>query len=120
MDLDAFRMGMLADVGQRFLGDPVERELDRRAKLDGIPYLDVPARDAEVGLERPGQRGQLVRARELIVAEHTDGPARLVQAALGQLVSAVDGGRQPPVGRVGQGEQPRALELDDQSGQRVG
>ena len=111
---------MFAYVSQALLGHPVQGELDRRAKLGGLAGLGVPGRDAGVGLERPGQRGQLVRAGELVVAEHADGPARLVQAALGQLVRAVDGGSQPTVGRVGQGEQPRALELDDQPGQRVG
>jgi hypothetical protein len=83
-------VGVPADVGQRLLRGPVERQPRLGAELlllAGDRQVDA---DAGVVFELAGQVGQPLRPGQLlVVAQCADGAARVLEAGLGQLVGAL-------------------------------
>ena len=73
---------MFGDVGECLLGHPIERNPGLGAEVVGLTGDDKPAGDATVLLELLGQSGEPIGARQLLVAEHADGPASLLEAGL--------------------------------------
>ena len=65
-----------------------------------LPGHREVARHSLVTGELLGQRGQPVRAGQVVVAQHADGPSSLLQAGTGEVVGAVDDDRQARVGRI--------------------
>ncbi len=88
-----------------------------RQRLAGDHEL---AGHAGVGPERVGQRRQPVGAEQLVAAQRADRAARLVQAAGGEVVCALERTDHLGVGVAVAGDEPRALELQRERGQRVG
>ena len=110
---------MLADVGQRFLRHPVQGEPGRGIEVPLLAGDRERAGDAAVAFESGGKRGQPFRPWQLVVAEHADRAARLLQSVAGEVVGPVDGYREPRVGWVLRGQQPGPLQLHDETGQRM-
>ena len=77
------RVGVLDDVLQGFLGDPVERDLGTFGQLAlGHVHLDIDLGDGT------GQAGEPVREAEVVEHRGTqpgDGRAALVQSQVGQV-----------------------------------
>ena len=118
--VDALGVGVAADVRERLLRGPV----------DGEPRLGAAARAARrrarARSPRRSARGtpsvsarEPVGPRHVAAAQRLDRAPRLLQPAAGEVVAALDGLDDARVGAGAAREQPRALELDGERGERV-
>ena len=111
---------MLHDVGQRLLGHPIAGEPCLRTERPGFPRLGEATTHAAVGLEAGGKVAQAVGTGELVVAQHSDCVAGLVEAGAGQVVGALDDGGQAGLDPLVEGEHPRSFELDEEARKGMG
>jgi hypothetical protein len=118
VDLGPAGAGVLADVGQGFLGDPVEGQPAVGAEVPlGAPGRGDRAGQAGVGFELGGQAGQSLGAGQRVAVEHADGAACFVQPGLGQPVGPVDRVADLRVRARLAGEQLGCLQVQHQAGQ---
>jgi ABC-2 type transport system ATP-binding protein len=109
---------VLADVRQGFLRRSEHRE--PRIRVEGVALAGDRDRrgNAGVALELGNQGGQPFRPGQLVVPEHADRAARLLDSAARELVSALERGDELGVAAPC-GTKTRSLELERETRQRV-
>ena len=118
--VDVGRARVTAHVRQRLLRGAVHGQARLGAELARPAVEGEVAVDVGLLAERLRERGQALGPRHGLAPERLDRPPRLLQARAGEAVAALDRVRHVRVRAARACEQPRALELDGERGERMG
>ena len=118
LELDALGARVLADIRERLLGRPEERQTRVGVELVAVAGDRDRRRDARVALELGHERREALGPGELLVTQRRNCATRLLDPAAGEAVRTLEGLDELGV-VVGRGAQSRTLELEREPRERV-